>query len=138
LGIEPQGLAAYLDLKKEATVDVVAFDGVVYTVPLDIKIEIERVTGYTKDNVYTNVNTAILAYIRTLNFGDPLRLGDAYQVTEGVDGIKFSRITIVSPANPGSGVPIPGFEPAYYDETDLITGKLQIIEARDIQIVFLD
>ena len=133
-----QGLTTYLDLKKEATVDVVAFDGVVYTVPLDIKIEIERVTGYTKDNVYTNVNTAILAYIRTLNFGDPLRLGDAYQVTEGVDGVKFSRITIVSPANPGNGVPIPGFEPAYYDETDLVTGKLQIIEARDIQIVFLD
>jgi hypothetical protein len=132
------GLTTYLESKKEATVDVVAFDGVVYTIPLDMKIEVQRNTGYTKDNVYTNVNNAILAYLRTLNFGDPLRLGDSYQVVEGVEGVKFSRITIVSPANPGNGVPIPGYDPAYYDETDLITGKLQIIEARDIQIVFLD
>jgi hypothetical protein len=132
-------LNEYLDERKEATVDVIAFDGVVYIVPVDIRIEIERETGFTKENVYSNMSTAVANYMKTLNTGDPLRLGDLYQTTEGVDGVSFSRIAIVSPADTTpSGAPIPGYEPAYYDETDLIVGALQTVEARDIQIVFLD
>jgi hypothetical protein len=132
-------LNEYLDERKEATVDVIAFDGVVYIVPVDIRIEIERETGFTKENVYSNMSTAVANYMKTLNTGDPLRLGDLYQTTEGVDGVSFSRIAIVSPADTTPpGAPIPGYEPAYYDETDLIVGALQTVEARDIQIVFLD
>jgi hypothetical protein len=132
-------LNEYLDERKEATVDVIAFDGVIYIVPVDIRIEIERETGFTKENVYSNMSTAVANYMKTLNTGDPLRLGDLYQTTEGVDGVSFSRIAIVSPADTTPpGAPIPGYEPAYYDETDLIVGALQTVEARDIQIVFLD
>jgi hypothetical protein len=132
-----QGLTNFLDARKEATVDVLAFDGSPFLVPLDLNVEVELEVGFTTAAVSTSVKTALSNFIKTLNFGDAVRLGDLYQVVEAVDGVKFSRVSFVFPVDAGSGVPIPGSEPAYFDETDLVVGKLQIVEPRNINVVFL-
>jgi hypothetical protein len=132
-----QGLTDFLEVRKEATVDVLAFDGSVFIVPLDINIEVELTIGFTTAAVSTSVQSALREFLATLNFGDAVRLGDLYQIVEAVDGVKFSRISFVFPVDAGSGVPIPGLEPAYFDETDLIVGKLQIVEPRNLNVSFL-
>lgn len=132
-----QGLTSFFDARKEATVDVLAFDGSSLIIPLDLNIEVELVTGFTTSAVVTSVQSALTLFLRSLNFGDPVRLGDLYQVVEAVDGVKFSRISFIFPVDPGSGIPIPGSEPAYFDETDLVVGKLQIVEPRNLNVFFL-
>jgi hypothetical protein len=132
-----QGLTNFLDARKEATVDVLCFDGSVFIVPIDLSIEVSLSTGFTTTAVSTAVQSALTDFLRSKNFGDPVRLGDLYQVTESVDGVEYSRISFTFPVDPGSNIPIPGLEPAYFDETDLILGKLQIVEPRNINVVFI-
>lgn len=132
-----QGLTNFLNDRKEATVDVFAFDGSSLIIPLDLNIEVELAVGFSTSAIVTSVQTALSVFLRSLNFGDPVRLGDLYQVVEGLDGVNFSRISFLFPTDPGSGVPIPGSEPAFFDETDLIVGKLQIVEPRNLNVVFI-
>lgn len=132
-----QKLTEFLDARKEATVDVIAFDGSIFIVPVDLSIQIKKSVGFTESAVSTAVRDAVVGFLRGKNFGDSVRLGDLFQVVEGVDGVTFSRIAFAFPANPGDGVPIPGLEPAYFDQTDLVVGKLQIVEPRNINIVFM-
>jgi hypothetical protein len=133
-----QKLTEYLDTKKEATVDIIAFDGTPTIIPVDLRVEIERETGYTQGAVSASVNDALVAFFLGKSFGDSVRIGDLYQVVEGVTGVKFSRISTTSPTNPGDLIPIPGYEPAYFEEGDLVVGKTQLVESRNIDIVFLD
>lgn len=132
-----QKLTEFLDKRKEATVDVLAFDGSIFIVPVDLSIQLRKSVGFTESAVSTSVRDAVIAFMRSKNFGDSVRLGDLFQVVEGVDGVEFSRIAFTFPVNPGNGVPIPGLEPAYFDQTDLIVGKLQIVEPRNINILFV-
>ena len=131
-------LTAHLESLKEATVDVLAFDGTIFLVPLDLDISIKRVTGYAKAAVSTAVQTAISDFLRSKNFGDPVRSGDLSQTVEGVEGVDYSRIRYTFPVDPGGGAPIPNLSPAYFDQGDLIVGKLQIVEPRNLNILFLD
>ena len=116
---------------------MLAFDGSVFIIPIDLNIEIELNTGFSTTAVATSVQSAVSTFLYSLNFGDPIHLGDLYQVVVAVDGVNFSRISFLFPVNPGSGVPIPGLEPAHYDETDLVVGKFQIVEPRNLNVVFL-
>ncbi len=132
-----QKLTEFLDERKEATVDIRAFDGSIFIVPVDLSVEVKKLVGFTDAAVSSAVNDALLEFFRAKNFGDSVRLGDLYQVVEGVEGVKFSRIEFDFPVDPGGGLPIPGLEPAFFDDTDLVVGKLQIVEARNLVITFL-
>jgi hypothetical protein len=132
-----QKLTEFLDARKEATVDVLAFDGSAFIVPVDLSIQVKKKVGFTDAAVSVTVRDAVVDFLRSKNFGDSVRLGDLFQVVEGTDGVEFSRISFTFPVNPGSGIPIPGLEPAFFDQTDLVVGKLQIVEPRNIGIFFI-
>ena len=132
-----QALTDFLDARKEATVDVLAFDGSIFIIPIDLAIQVNKLVGFSDAAVQSAVQSAVSAFLREKNFGDSVRLGDLFQVVENVDGVNFSRINFTFPVDPGSGVPIPGLEPAFFDQTDLIPGKLQIVEPRNIIVTFI-
>jgi len=125
-------LTQMLDEKKEATVDIQAFDGTAFIVPMDINVSVKRTDDVSRASILTNVKDALVAHLRSKNFGDPVRLGDLYEAVETIEGVNYSRLAIAFPPDPT------GYPPAYYDAGDLIVGVLQIVEPRNIEVTLLE
>jgi hypothetical protein len=101
-------LATFLNTIAESTVEVVATDGSVNLLSVDLTIGIRIVSTILNDVIRNNIQDAVRDAAQALligrDFGVSLRIGDIYQTVEAVSGVDYSNISLVVRNNIGDDI----------------------------------
>lgn len=91
------GLQAYLDARKEATVTISVVSGDEFLVPAVMGVKISVSNVLVIEDVRQAVLTAVDGLLKGRAFGEDLRLSDVYKTVVAVPGVKFAHVSFEGP-----------------------------------------
>lgn len=121
-------LQTFLDERKEATVTVEVLDGSPTLVLVDTTVKVSVLEGFVKQEVVSNVTTALETVLKDKDFGQALRIAEMYDATigdalGGIPGLRYLNIKFDLTRN-YLGVVLPGL---ITSDGDVVIAPEQII-----------